>query len=208
MTRNQLDELIAQGEGSRLEFKRTISAAHRIARTLAAFANTAGGTLLIGVADDGRMMGVPSELREMRRIEEATDQLVDPPLAVSYEVLKPDGRSILIITVAESADKPHYAIDEHGKRTIYVRAKDKSVPTSQLIINVQRSDVQLLKTPAVRTLIQYLRKNEFINAEKLARLINISDYRAGKLLRELAGQGLLLVVDKPRPARYALKLAD
>ena len=208
MTRNQLDELIAQGEGSRLEFKRTISAAHRIARTLAAFANTAGGTLLIGVADDGRMMGVPSELREMRRIEEATDQLVDPPLAVSYEVLKPDGRSILIITVAESADKPHYAIDEHGKRTIYVRAQDKSVPTSQLIINVQRSDVQLLKTPAVRTLIQYLRKNEFINAEKLARLINISDYRAGKLLRELAGQGLLLVVDKPRPARYALKLAD
>ena len=60
MTRTQLDELIAQGEGVRLEFKRSISAAHRIARTLVAFANTSGGTLLIGVADNGTIVGVSS----------------------------------------------------------------------------------------------------------------------------------------------------
>lgn len=208
MTRNQLDDLITRGEGTRLEFKRTISTAHRIARTLAAFANTAGGTLLIGVADDGRIVGVPSELREMRRIEEATDRLVDPPLAVSYEVQKPDGRVILIITVAESEEKPHYAIDEHNRRTIYVRAKDKSVPTSKLILGGEHADAQLLKSPTVRTLVQYLRRNEFITDDKLAKLINISAYRAGKLLRQLAEQGLLLLIDKQRPTRYTLKLGE
>ncbi len=208
MTRTDLDALIAQGEGTRLEFKRSISAAHRIARTLAAFANTAGGTLLIGVADDGRMLGVPSESREMRKIEDATDRLVDPALSVSYETLSPDGRKVLIINVAESAEKPHYAIDEAGKRTIYVRAKDKSVPTNKLIITGETADAQLIKSPVVRTLIQYLRKNEHITTDKFAKLINVSDYRANKLLRQLAEQGLLLLLDKQRPTRYALKLAE
>ncbi|MBC7571997.1 MAG: ATP-binding protein, partial [Spirosoma sp.] len=46
MNRTELDALIEQGEGVRLEFKRTLSSAWRIARTLAAFANTSGGTLL------------------------------------------------------------------------------------------------------------------------------------------------------------------
>ncbi|QJW89410.1 ATP-binding protein [Spirosoma taeanense] len=208
MTRNQLDDLIAQGESNRLEFKRSISSAHRIARTLAAFANTSGGTLLIGVADDGRIVGVPSEIREMRKIEDATDRLIDPALTISYETIAPDGRKVLIITVAESEEKPHYAVDEASKRTIYVRAKDKSVPTNKLIITQELADAQLLKTPMARALIQYLRKNDHITADRFARLINVSDYRATKLLRQFAEQGLLLLIDKPRPTRYALKLTE
>lgn len=208
MTRNQLDDLIAAGEGTRLEFKRTLSTAHRIARTLCAFANTAGGTLLIGVADDGRIVGVPSEAREMRKIEDATDKLVDPPLTISYETLAPDGRKVLSISVEVSNEKPHYAVDEAGRRTIYVRAKDKSVPTSRLIHSSEPGDAPLVKTPATRTLIQYLRKNDFITADKFAKLINVSEYRATKLLRQLAEQGLLLLIDKQRPTRYALKLAE
>lgn len=207
MTRNQLNDLIAQGEGARLEFKRSISAAHRIARTLVAFANTSGGTLLIGVADDGTIAGVASENREMHRIEEATDRLAEPALSVTYETLSPDGRKVLIVRVEESVEKPHYALDETGKRTIYVRAKDKSVPTSKLIITPD-TDGDLLKQPTTRTLIQYLRKTDYITADKFAKLINVSDYRAGKILRELAEKGLLLLIDKQRPVRYALKLAE
>ena len=208
MNRLELDALIEQGEGVRLEFKRTLSSAYRIARTLAAFANTAGGTLLIGVADDGRMLGVTSEWRELHKIEEAADKLVDPPLGVSYETLSPDGRKVLILTIAASDEKPHYVIDEAGKRTIYVRAKDKSVPTNKLIISPDAPAAALVQSPAVRLLIQYLRKNDDITAEKLAKLTNISTYRADKQLKLLTGQGLLLLLNKQRPARYALKLAE
>ncbi|AQG78595.1 helix-turn-helix domain-containing protein [Spirosoma montaniterrae] len=208
MTFTELIALIEQGESNRLEFKRTLSSAHRIARTLAAFANTAGGTLLIGVADDGRITGVSSELREMRKIEEATDQLINPPLTVSYQTIAPDGRNVLIINVPESDEKPHTAISEAGKHTIYVRARDKSVPTNQLIINPEPADAQLLKSPTARTLIQYLRKNDHITADKFAKLINVSEYRATKLLRQFAGQGLLLLIDNQRAGRYALKLTE
>ena len=206
MTRHQLDDLIEQGEHARLEFKRSISSAQRIARTLTAFANTSGGTLLVGVADDGRILGVGSEFKEVHKIEEATDRLIEPALTVSYETLAPDGRTVLIITVPESDEKPHYLVDAVGKRTLYVRVKDKSTPTSTIITATDTATSELIKSPTARTLIQYLRKNETITADKFGKLVNISDYRAGKLLRQLAERGLLILIDKPRPIRYALKL--
>jgi hypothetical protein len=208
MTRNQLDDLITQGEHIQLEFKRQLSSAQRIARTLAAFANTSGGTLLVGVADDGKIVGVPSEFREVSKVEDATDRIIQPALTVSYQTLSPDGRTVLIVTISESDEKPHYVVDEAGKRTIYVRAKDKSVPTSKLIITPDVANADLIKSPMARTLIQYLRKNEHITPDRFGKLINVSGYRAGKLLRQLAEQGLLLLIDKPRPIRYALKLAE
>ncbi|CAN5631663.1 hypothetical protein BH09BAC4_BH09BAC4_51590 [soil metagenome] len=208
MTRDQLEELIAQKENIRLEFKRHLSSSHRIARTLAAFANTLGGIILIGVNDDGKIVGVPSEFREVGKIEDATDRLVEPALSISYETLTPDGRTVLVVSVSESNEKPHYVVNEAGKRTIYVRAKDKSVPTNKLIIAPEVANADFIKSPMARTLIQYLRKNDDVTADKFAKLINISAYRAGKLLRQLAEQGLLLLIDKSRPVRYALKLTE
>lgn len=204
-----LTELIAQGEGSRLEFKSTIHTAHRIARTLTAFSNTSGGLLVIGVSDDGRVPGVESELYEMQKIEKATDFLIDPAISVSYEVIREAGRPVIYIEVPESEEKPHYAIDEKGKRTIYVRAKDKSVPTNKLILtSTESADGQILQTSNVRNLIQALRKTDFITAKQYAQLVNISEYRASKLLHQLTGQGLLLMVDKPRPVRFSLKISE
>jgi hypothetical protein len=208
MTREQLDGLIQQGETARLEFKRQLSSAQRIARTLAAFANTSGGTLLIGVSDDRKIVGVPSEFREVSKIEEATERFVEPALTVSYETLAPDGRKVIIVTVQESNEKPHYVLDESRKRTIYIRAKDKSVPTSKLISAMDVANAEFMKLPMVRTLIQYLRRNDDITPSKFAKLINVSDYRATKLLRQFAEGGMLILIDKPRPVRYALKLTE
>ncbi|MGM9510753.1 AlbA family DNA-binding domain-containing protein [Larkinella sp. GY13] len=207
--RYNLTELIARGEGTRLEFKSTIHTAYRIARTLTAFSNTSGGLLLIGVSDDGRVSGIESELYEMQKIEKATDLLIDPAISVSYEVINELGRQVILIEVAESDEKPHYAIDEKGKKTIYVRAKDKSVPTNKLILtNLVTPDGPLLQSSNVRNLIQVLRKTDFITAKQYAQLVNISEYRASKLLHQLTGQGLLLMVDKPRPVRFSLKISE
>ena len=54
-------KLILQGEGTTLDFKKTITNNEKIAKSLVAFANNKGGQLLIGVADDGSIKGVKSE---------------------------------------------------------------------------------------------------------------------------------------------------
>ncbi|WP_128544441.1 AlbA family DNA-binding domain-containing protein [Larkinella soli] len=206
---HNLVELIAQGEGIRLEFKSTIHTAYRIARTLTAFSNTVGGLLVIGVSDDGKVPGVESEMHEMQKIEKATDFLIDPAISVSYEVAIHEGRKVILIDVPESEDKPHYALDEQGNRTIYIRSKDKSIPTNRLILSGDEApDNQLLQSPNVRNLIQYLRKNETITVGRFAQLVNISGSRAGKLLHQLSEQGLLLLQDKQRPIRFSLKTSE
>ena len=61
MALNHIQQLIAKGESDILDFKKTISSANKIAKTMSSFANHKGGTLLIGVNDNGTISGVRSE---------------------------------------------------------------------------------------------------------------------------------------------------
>ena len=69
MTRNvssQIGELIAAGEGATMEFKRSLT--KDVGRTLCAFANAGGGTVLIGVSDAGEAVGVANHNRLKARV--------------------------------------------------------------------------------------------------------------------------------------------
>lgn len=204
-----LPSLLAQREGTSLEFKRTIESPGRIAKTLAAFANTAGGTLVVGVDDDRTVRGVASEKDEVQKLESASDFYVDPPLLLRYEAVIVHERRVLIFTIDESAEKPHKAKNERGEWEIYVRARDKSVPASKrmghFLEKATEADADLLASPNVKMLVQALQKNERITARQLAKLINVSEYRATKLLRDLTRQGVLLFLEKQSPKSYALR---
>ena len=65
MTAEQLQALILLGEHSRQQFKRRISHPDALAAELVAFSNSGGGTLLIGVDDDGAIAGL--DAAEVRR---------------------------------------------------------------------------------------------------------------------------------------------
>ena len=56
-----LRRLIEEGEHEHQDFKYAISDARKIARSISAFANNDGGRLLIGVKDNGAVVGVPNE---------------------------------------------------------------------------------------------------------------------------------------------------
>jgi hypothetical protein len=94
-----LDILLREGEGSMLEYKEVLSSS--MARELAAFANTAGGKILLGVRDDGTVVGV-SDSNELRARIQDMARNCDPPVKVLVE---PVGR-VLVITVRESESKP------------------------------------------------------------------------------------------------------
>ena len=60
--------LLNQQEGKTLEFKRDLSSPKPLLKTLVAFANTAGGQLVIGIADDHQIIGVAKPLDEEERL--------------------------------------------------------------------------------------------------------------------------------------------
>jgi predicted HTH transcriptional regulator len=205
-----LEQLIAQGENTTVEFKSTVDSAVKIAKTLVAFANTKGGTLLVGVSDSGNMIGISSELQEMQKIEQAAQFICEPPIELSYQTLTVGNKEILVITIEESSHKPHYVKEAPGKQTAYVRAKDKSVPAGKGMLHLLHieetiQDTQLLHSRHVKSLLTFLRTNEYVTAKRYAKMINISESRAGKILKDLCLNGILLLHDRQKPVMYSLK---
>ncbi len=205
-----LRELIEQGEGPTLEFKSTIQSADKIARTLAAFANTRGGVLLVGVEDDGQVSGILSEAEEMGKIETAADQLLDPPVNLEYESQHVGEMHVLLIRVIESDQKPHRVKDPKGEPQVYMRVHDKNVPAGReaektLEYEPTTVDKATLQSPNVKALLQYLQTNEYITVKRYAKLVNISERRATKLLADLVEGQVIVPVDRGNGIGYALK---
>ena len=57
MTKDDVLKLIAGGENAAVEFKRDSLHPEKLAKEIVALANLKGGTLLLGVEDDGRFIG-------------------------------------------------------------------------------------------------------------------------------------------------------
>jgi predicted HTH transcriptional regulator len=201
-------ELIQMGEGLTVEFKRTIDSPFKIAKTLASFANTSGGILLIGIADNRSTVGITSELRELQKLEKACGSLIESELLVRCKTIQLGMKKILRVEVEESPDKPHYAINEKGEKIIYIRARDRSVPTNRLMLPGEGDLVtdKLLASRPVRNLIQFLKQNESITDREFSKLINVSEKRATRLLNELVEKSIIMKRGSGRSALYSLKL--
>ena len=102
--------LLRQGENSSVEFKSANAHPDSLARELVAFANTQGGTLLIGVEDDGSISGLTESLDHEARIAHIARHHVHPPLTIeSTAVTMPEGR-ILMVEVARGRDRPYQTL--------------------------------------------------------------------------------------------------
>ncbi len=104
---------IRQGESQTREFKFRVDSQRKIAKTLVAFANTDGGTIFIGVKDNGVVAGVRGE-EELYMIEGAADLHTRPPVPFTAEALDVDGKVVLAIHVPKSISPPHEAHEEEA----------------------------------------------------------------------------------------------
>ena len=111
-----LNDMIAQGEGQRVEFKRSLAELETGARTVTAMANADGGIVLFGVRDDGTISGVEMGAQTKERIVQAITANTDPTLYPSVEVVKLGEQIIILVTVPESQDKPHLVQGRAYKR--------------------------------------------------------------------------------------------
>ena len=87
-SKHYIQNLIEEGEHEHQDFKFKISDARKIARSISAFANNSGGHLLIGVKDNGKVVGVESD-EEIYMIEQAASMYCQPEQEVkcqSYRV--------------------------------------------------------------------------------------------------------------------------
>ncbi|MFD2783946.1 RNA-binding domain-containing protein [Hymenobacter rubripertinctus] len=204
-------ELIRQGEGERLEFKQRTTRPTRMARTLSSLANTHGGRVLVGVEDNGRITGVRDVEEELYQLREAARHYIDPPLEFTYQEMEAgEGRVVLVVTVPESAHKPHRAQIADGDWRAYVRVRDQSVQTSQLTekaLERQEPPNEFEQIPLSReelAVLEYLRQHPRITLAQYMKLLNIGQRRAYRLLIKLTLHGYIKHHDKQKEVYYTL----
>ena len=85
-------ELLKVEEGKTLEFKRDLSSPRNLLKTLVAFANTAGGRIIIGVTDKTRQpIGIDNPLDEEERLCNLIADAISPRLFPNVEMTTVDG---------------------------------------------------------------------------------------------------------------------
>lgn len=190
-------KLILQGEGTTLDFKKTITSNEKIAKSLVAFANNKGGQLLIGVADDGSIKGVKSEDEERYMITKSAYQFCKPAIEPEFEEVYVDDKLILVVKITSSDVKPHYALDENKKWWVYYRVKDKSLLASKIIVDVikkgnDKNDQLIVYTDQEKKLFEYLAEKGRITLKEFSKLTRSSYRQAQKVLVKLIISGLIM----------------
>ena len=118
----QLENLLRQHESKTLEFKRDLSSPAPTLRTLVAFANSAGGRLVIGVEDRTRaVVGVKAPLDLEERLSDLIADSIEPRLLPEIEIVPWRKTQVVVATVHPSSSRPHHVKADGPTRGTYVR---------------------------------------------------------------------------------------
>jgi ATP-dependent DNA helicase RecG len=125
MTRNELLEIITNGENSGVEFKRDDIRPEQLAKEIVAFANFRGGRVLLGVEKDGTISGITRpQLEEW--VMNAIFGRVTPQIIPYYEEVEIEsGKRVAIVSVERGVNKP-YAVREGERLDFFIRMGSES----------------------------------------------------------------------------------
>lgn len=197
----RLQELIRRGEGPRVEFKSRLPEERRLARLLAALANSGGGVILIGIDDCGGVCG-GSGMAE-----------VEAGLAVASGALEPRP----LITLAAWEDAEQCVVEARVRPpveggpvrevfgsvdTILVRVDDHVQPVSRLLESAHWTTQRRLSSLPADTRERFARfypkggNARRFRVQEYARIVNVSPRTARRDLVWLVRASLVLQVQK------------
>lgn len=180
-------KLVYEGEGLQLEFKRRASHPEKVVREMIAFANTNGGTLLVGVDDDGSIPGIKYPDEESIGIEQML-KLCKPRLVYHELVLAiSDNRYVIRYDVPQSDKRPHFFESETEPAATYVRVADMSIKASaemQEIVRRSRKkkDIRFTYGEYEKILMEYLQTHQTITLTEFRMLTKLNRFKASRKL--------------------------
>lgn len=108
-----------------------------IKKEIIAFANCDGGTVYVGVADDGKVLGVENADECALQISNMVRDAVKPDVTmfIHYETLECDGKAVVAVNIQRGTNRPYY-LAKKGLRPegVYVRQGYSSVPATDTAI--------------------------------------------------------------------------
>jgi ATP-dependent DNA helicase RecG len=147
MTEKEVEILLKGGEGLTVEFKSSFN--NEVIETLVAFANTSGGSVLIGVTNDGKLSGISINSESIRNWLNEIKNKTSPSVIPDVDIITIGIKTIVVFSIQEFPVKP---VSSRGKYF-------KRVANSNHVINTQ--DVVNLHLQSFNTSWDYHTNNQF-----------------------------------------------
>ena len=178
-----------------LDFKFEISDSRRIARSLAAFANTDGGRLLVGVKDNGNIAGVRSD-EEIHMIQAAAEMYCQPKVSYKVDEWEINGKTVLEVIIPKDGRAKHKAPDNQGRYKYFVRVKDENLIADGVLIRIWKSDqnsrpAKIAFTDTENLLLHHLLEHGQISLPEFQRLAQINKRKAETILADFVKVGTI-----------------
>ena len=208
----QLKRLVAGGEGKSLEFKRKAAHPDKIVREMIAFANANGGTLLLGVGDDGDLAGLKHPDEESHVIDQSLKKC-HPPLAVTETFIAVGpSRFVIRYDVGESRHKPHYFHDG-DTRQAYIRVNDQSIKASREVREIarrskQKKDIRFHYGEHEEFLMRYLDLNPAITLKEFMNVSGLKRFYASRKLVRLVLADVLQITPHEKGDLFSLAFGE
>ena len=119
-----IKEIVKNGENKTIEFKEIIPNSKKISQTAVAFANGAGGKILIGITDDRKIVGIDEKQDIFRIIDDLNTIIYDscyPNINADIYTENKDNKTILVIEVFPGNLKPYYIKSMGKENGVYIR---------------------------------------------------------------------------------------
>lgn len=105
MKTKKVSRIIGASESITIEWKPSLAQINEIIETVAAFSNTEGGRLFVGVSKDGVVKGVSIGNDTIENLANRIAQHTEPKIHPRITVIKVEGKEIIVIDIKESHDK-------------------------------------------------------------------------------------------------------
>ncbi len=142
-------------------------------KEVVAFANTNGGTIYIGIQDNGHIMGLDNADFVMQQISNAIRDSIRPEISMftNIELVQKEDKNIIKLTVQQGTKKPYYLSDKGLKPSgVYVRSGTTSAPASE---------------DAIRMMIKMTDGDSFENNRSLIQDLTFTSFSKEMNLRQL-----------------------
>ena len=122
-----IGEATAYDKKQMLEIKRPKS----WLKSVSAFANGEGGTLIFGISDDDEIVGLADAESDAEGISEEIKAKLDPVPAVNLELKEADNKTLVLLHVYPGLETPYYYIGDK-QRLAFVRVGNESVTADRI----------------------------------------------------------------------------
>lgn len=199
MTLKELKVLCKGGEGQYVEFKQNANHPNQIVEEVVGFANAKGGSLLVGVDDNGNPGGLKFAEDDAIYLTDYINKNVEPQPLYNYSLIAINSSKSVIKFNIRSGDKKPYGFRRGETKKVFYRIDDLCIQASRELKNILRSTNhnrgQTIRfTDLENEILKIIEQEVCLSKNQINQKINFSSRKISDCLVRLVSAGILTII--------------